>query len=440
MRSIVICLVAFLGVALGGVQPARADEASTAFPPGWLPVQSLSTSPEWSEVRTIQDRVQLYLPADGKPVRGVFVCFVFHSADPRELADLWTFALVTIPWPFEYDLGHNDRRNGRFKLGHPPQNMGLLLRYLEEAAQATRHKELAFVPIVGWLGQNGSHLCADLFARAPSRVLAWSDSFPNRLRQFPELTKQVPFPFAWEIPKNELRGGARSYKNDESSPLDLSCRATTYGFEHGIYSKFNFFMFYLDRCIRLRLPDQLPPPGEPVTLKPVVRAAGWVGDFDPISSWNPIARANSPDQPEPKHPVWFPDEYAACAWRAYHSACTDLEITSPKYSYSKRHGKWGGDGACGLGYGGYLNANEPQTFAADVRGDYAAIEYYDGNQKLGTATSAPWSLPGVSLEPGLRVLFAVGVRPDGSRAASRPAVVIVRSSESAAIDAPSPGQ
>jgi hypothetical protein len=387
----------------------------------------LDESPVWSDFRKIDDRVHLYLPHGDKPVRGVFVCFVFHSGDPRELADLWNFALVTVPWPFEYDLGVNDKRNGRYKLGHPVGDMSLLLRYLDTAATETRHPELRSVPLIGWLGQNGSHLCADLHRRAPERVLAWSDSFPNRLRQHKELTRQVPFAFAWEIPKNELRAGQRLYKNagESDAPADLSCRATTYGFDHGIYSKFNFFMLYLDRCIAARMPDELPPPGEPVKLKPVTREQGWIGDFDPVSGWNPIATVASGQLANAKYPVWFPDEYAAWSWRSYHSSCVDLEIIGPKLTYQKRDGKWGGLD-CGLGYGGPLNAADRHTFSAKVSGDYAKVEFHDGPRRVAESAAAPWQAEGISLSPGLRVLFAVGVRSDGSRAASRPAFVIVR--------------
>lgn len=376
-------------------------------------------------MREDKEHIRLHLPHGDKPVRGIFVCFLFHSGDPRELADLWNFALVTVPWPFEYDLGHNDKRNGRHLLGHPAQNMGLLLRYLEVAAKEVQHPELAAVPLVGWLGQNGSHLCADLFQRAPDRVLAWSDSFPNRLRQFPDLTRSVPFAFAWEIPKNDIRAGVRTPNNDGPAPADLSCRATTYGFDHGIYSKFNFFMAYLDRCIALRLPAELPPPGQPVKLKPVVREQGWAGDFDPVSGWNPIAPAGDATLKDAKYPVWFPDEYAAWSWRSYHSVCVDVEITGPKVAYQKRDGKWGGPD-CGLGYGGPLAAQDAHTFSAKVTGDCAVIEFHDGNRIVGEAKAAPWTIEGVKLPPGLRVLFAVRVKPDGTRAASRPAFVIVK--------------
>lgn len=419
MRSI-ICY-SFLLASLV-VTCVRADDG---FPPGWVPIHPLDEKPAWSAFRKIDDRIHLYFPGGGKPVRGVFVCFVFHSQDPRELAELWNFALVTVPWPFEYDLGVNDKRNGRFKLGLPVGDMGVLLRYLDHAAVETRHPELAQVPLVGWLGQNGSHLCNDLFQRVPQRVLAWSDSFPDRLRIYPELTKAVPFPLAWEIPNHELRAAKRTYRNDELAPTDLSCRATTYGFGHGIYSKYSFFAAYLDRCIALRMPDEMPPPGEPVKLKPVVREHGWVGDFDPVGSWNPIAPAGSDQLAAAKYPVWLPDEYAAWMWRSYHSSCDDLEITGPKLVYAKRNNQWGGSD-CGLGYGGPLSATDAHTFSAKVKGDYAKIEYHDGDRIVGEASDVPWEVQHVKLEPGLRVLFAVGVKPDGQRSASRPAFVIVQ--------------
>ena len=402
---------------------AKPAMAADNYPPGWVPVSKLDRKPTWSEVRKIKDKVHLYLPNGEKPVRGVFVCFVFHSGDPRELADLWNFAMVTVPWPFIYDLGHNDKRSGRYKLGHPTQDMGLLLRYLDHAAKATKHPELSTVPLVGWLGQNGSHLCADLYKRAPKRVLAWSDSFPNRLRRYPELTQNVPFPFAWEVSKRDLRSGKRSYKKDKNPPADLSCRATTYGHGHGIYSKFNFFMFYIDRCIQARMPEKLPAPGKPVALKPAVRKNGWVGDFDPISGWNPIAPAG--ELKSATYPVWFPDKYAAFSWRAYHSACKDLQLTGPKVAYRKKNGKWGGPD-CGLGYGGYLNAKDAHDFTAISTGDYQRVEFYDGDTKLGGVDKAPWKLTGIKLKPGLRVIYAVGVKADGSKSASRPAMVIVR--------------
>ncbi len=401
------------------------SRAAEEFPPGWLPVAELGEEPSWPEFRDIKDRVHLYLPRGDAPVRGVFVCFVFHSSDPRELARLWDFALVTIPWPMEYDLGHNDKRSGRFELGHASQDMGLLLRYLARAAEEKKHPELASVPIVGWLGQNGSHMCADLYQRAPERVLAWGDSFPNRLRTYPELTQKIPFAFAWEISKGELKSGERMLRENDLPLDDLSCRANTYGFGHGIYSKYNFFAAYIDRCIRLRMPEKMPAPGESVALRPAVREQGWLGDFHPITEWAPIAPASAEETKNYAYLCWMPDEYTAWMWRSYHSAEPDLALAGPVVEYRKKDGKWGGP-ECGLGYGGYLSAAEPQEFTANVSGEYAKVEFRDGDRLLGEATAAPWKLTGVKLEPGLRALFAVGVKADGARTASRPAFAIVK--------------
>jgi hypothetical protein len=156
---------------MGLASLARAEEKA-GLPPGWLPVARLDGAAPWGDVRKIADRIHLFLP-DGAPVaRGVFVCYVFHSADPREVARLWRFALVTVPTPFEYDLGFHDRRNPRPKqTGLPKGDMSVLLRYLDAAAGELKRPEPAAAPIVGWLGQNGAILCADLFKRAPDRVL-----------------------------------------------------------------------------------------------------------------------------------------------------------------------------------------------------------------------------------------------------------------------------
>jgi hypothetical protein len=67
-----------------------------------------------------------------------------------------------------------------------------------------------------------------------------------------------------------------------------------------------------------------------------------------------------------------------------------------------------------------------KTVAASIKGDYEKDLFHDRNQVLGETTGQPWALPARKLEPGLRVLFAVGVKADGSHSASQPAIVIVK--------------
>ncbi len=418
-----LCLLAVLIVVGMWSNSAQAQE----LPPGWLPIQRLDNKPTWSDFRKIEDKIHLYLPPGVDNVRGVFVCYVFHSQDPRELARLWKFALVTVPWPFEYDLGHNDKRNGRFKLGHPAGNMGVLLNYLNAAAKETKHPELAVAPLVGWLGQNGSHLGNDLFKRAPERVVAWTDSFPNTLAKYPDFTAKVPFAYAWEFTPQEAkdRQADRDKKlppvKDQLTPaLDLSCRANTYGFAHGIYSKWTFFMLFLDRLIGLRLPETPPPAGQPTKLRPVEREKGWVGDYNPVGEWNPIAPFA--EARGMVTPVWLPDAYCAWGWRAYHSAKPDIKLTAPVVEYRS---KGPNRKDCGLGFDNIMKPGTPLTFAAETTGTYAKIEFRSGDKVLGTSEKAPFRIEGIRLERGLHALFAVSVTPAGERKASRAAFLVV---------------
>lgn len=404
------------------------EPKENAFPPGWVPINLLDDRPKWADFRKIDDKVHLYLPRDEQAVRGVFVCYVFHSQDPRELADLWNFALVTVPWPFEYDLGYYDRRNGRHKLGHPVGNAGRLLDYLKVAAAETKHPELTEVPIVGWLGQNGPVICADLFKRAPQRVLAWVDGFPNWVAKYPELTSRVPFAYAWEFTPGEEKERRMAREKrleglavEATSPADLSCRANTYGFPHGIYSKFSFFASFLDRCIAQRVS-----PGAPRTNRPFkawVLEDGWAGDYNEIGAWNsiaPVRKAKGMVAPQ-----WLPDEYAAWMWRAYHSRDPEIKLTSPVIEYRKKDGKWGGP-ECGLGYGAAVSPSTSLDFAADTKSEFHRVEFRSGDKVLGTVEHAPWKLEGVKLERGLHALLAVGVRKDGTRTISRAAFLVVK--------------
>jgi hypothetical protein len=416
-----------LSLMLAGLS-ARADE-KTDFPPGWLPVSRLDEKPTWEEFRKIEDKIHLYLPKDVKTVRGVFACFVFHSQDPRQLADLWEFALVTVPWPFEYDLGHNDKRNGRFKVGHPVGDMGTFLRYLEAAAKETKHPELTTVPIVGWLMQNGPKLGGDLFKRAPERVLAWSDGFPKPVAEAAEMTAKVPFAYAWEFTPTEEKERRTlreakfdTLKDKPTPPPNFACRANTYGFGHGVYSKFSFFAFYLDRCIAQRLPKEHPEPGKPVVLKPWKKEDGWAGDYNEISNWNAIAPVK--EAKGMVDPQWLPDEYAAWAWRSYHTHRPELQMTAPVVDFRKAAERKVKD--CGLGYSPPIKPGTPLTFAAEGTGEFAKVEFYTGNRLLGTSDKAPWKLDEVKLDRGLHALFAVGVKTDGTRTSSRPALLMVK--------------
>jgi hypothetical protein len=415
-------------------------------PAGWLPVTLLDEQTKWTDVRAIEDKVMLYFPKGDKPVRGIYVSVVFHSQDPREAARLWDFALVTIPWKLLYDIGLPDTRSPRGKqTGLQIGNMAWLLHYLDKAAGEAKHPELAVAPIVGWLMQGGQHHAPDLFKRAPGRVIAWADAFSGRIDPYTDFTAKVPFVLAWEFDENhrKKRAALKDAKAAEvvgkpTPPSALQCEASTYDFPHGVYSKWNLFTIYLDRCIKAALPEELPPPGQPTKLRPFKLENGWVADFNEVSEWVPIAPAK-----EAKGmiaPQWLPDEYAAWAYRAYHSHNPALTLTAPIMEYKVGPAVAGmSRGQCGLGFGEIEGkAGEPISLQAGPRlqvykakfperpWEFVKVEFRDGDKLLGTASEAPWKLDGVKLERGLHVLIPVGVKADGTRVSGRPALFGVR--------------
>lgn len=399
--------------------------AEKDYPPGWFPITNLTGEETWQSVRDAdskEPRVRLYLPTGVKTCRGIFFCFQFHSADPRQCADLWDFALVTVPWPIEYDIGVNDKRSGRYKLGHPAGNMDYLLKYLEIAAKETNHPELATAPIVGWLMQNGATHVKDLFERAPDRIIAWSDGWPNRMDAIANVTDKIPFVYAWELGSDvKEREAARiavgnSLKDKLTPAKTLTCRASTYGFKHGVYSKYGFFACYMDRCIKVRLPSN----SKSSALLPCGVETGWVADFNPVSEWVPIAPAK--EARGMVSPVWLPDEYMAWVYRAYHSAKPDLRLTAPVTEY--RTGKNRED--CGLGYTPIAKAGQAIKLVATTTGNYKTLEFRDGDKLLGSIAAAPYELNDVKFSPGLHALIVVGVKADGTRVSSHPAWYAVK--------------
>lgn len=152
----------------------------------------------------------------------------------------------------------------------------------------------------------------------------------------------------------------------------------------------------------------------------------------PISEWNPIAAADSDRAKSFAFPAWLPDHYAACMWRAFHSGkmsadrpyfdATSIAITAPVTPYSRGRDR----SRYGAGYGCFLYADRPVDFQVEVRVPCRKVIYYDGDRVIGEVHQAPWNLQHATLEPGLRAVYAVVEKPDGSRVTSRCTFPIVK--------------
>ena len=249
------------------------------------------------------EAVHLYLPNKNRPVDGVFVCLVFTSPDPREFADVWNFALVTIPFPFTYDLGDKDHRNQSRANTHEPQGMQLLLRYLDDVAKQTNHPELSKVPIVGWMGQAGSLPENPLRLQSGTRARLGTPSSILRSEAFANLPYKVPFAYSWKSTTGERqRRPENAYPITSSAPCSTTLDASTYGFKH--------LGSFFDRQLFQKL--------KPIIKKPV-------GGSRPPQ--NGIRLANSEEAKAFVFPSWLPDKSPT---RAERQMAYGSQIRSPK--------------------------------------------------------------------------------------------------------------
>jgi hypothetical protein len=80
----------------------------------------------------------------------------------------------------------------------------------------------------------------------------------------------------------------------------------------------------------------------------------------------------------------------------------------------------------GFGFGHPpLKVGQIVTFSADVSGPYAKIAFWDGNVRLAEVGAAPWEAKVKIEHRGVRALHVVGIRADGAKAASLPAITII---------------
>ena len=112
-----------------------------------------------------------------------------------------------------------------------------------------------------------------------------------------------------------------------------------------------------------------------------------------------------------KYPVWLPDESVGGPHPLLHRS--ENQFLHP---YSKIDGKWGGNGACGLGYGGYLSAKEEITYRQASKATTKRFCFTMGTKN---SVKPPAGSPPRNCKPGY-ASFAVGVNNDVPERNSQP--------------------
>jgi hypothetical protein len=160
-----------------------------------------------------------------------------------------------------------------------------------------------------------------------------------------------------------------------------------WGAGHDWGQSWSIFMLFAQEAYRLRVASA------GAKLKPLTFADGWLVESGWKKDW-PAAVPVKTSAGDQAATVWLPSEAMVVPWRGF-----NVERSQVKLSFA----------------GGVLTAEAP----AGTKN----VEFHDAGKRLGTAASAPWTLP-VGERAGVRTLVAVAVLADGSRTPSRPLTVV----------------
>ncbi len=163
-----------------------------------------------------------------------------------------------------------------------------------------------------------------------------------------------------------------------------------WGYGHGWEGSWTPFTVYMQDVLMLRLDGPAAADGT-TRMKPIKFEDGWFAEYGWTRDWPEIAPVATFTGDRSKA-VWLPSENLAHVWRAY-------QVQNPKVALTVDDG--------------VLLASPPT--------DATSVEFFDRSRSLGTASSAPFSLP-VKLQ-GVQTIFAVATTPAGTTP-SRPVTVV----------------
>jgi len=362
--------------------------------------------------------VGLFIPADTKPLRGLYV----HAAHYRIKADdRWAEASRAI------GFGHI-ALNINLKLNNRPKKLRKGLDdALKEFAAKTGRSELSHLPMIG-VGHSAGGMVVPVLLASPERAITTCVSCgwitdPKKLKP---ADKSVPMLFTLgAIPDafKMLPGIESRFIPARSDGLAWGL-ALQWGCAHDFANSAALFIPWSQAIAAMRLPKYPPRSGGPVKLRNVKLSDGWLGQSPKIKTNLAVVARYNEYKGDKTKAVWLPNRSVAMVWRAMQSNDPPIILQASS-----------GDGSAKLPKANPKSERQMTIppggsiiLQATIRRGFGVskLEYYDGDRLIGQATKAPWRVDWTQAPAGPRAVWAMWTSSDGKKGVSNPALILVR--------------
>ncbi len=323
-----------------------------------------------------------------------------------------------------YFSGQKPGGAGPGQVSMMPAHAAALEAGISLLASTYSRPELATAPIATYGFSGGSGFSLFYAAYNPARCIAVAHNKGGSVGDYDpvaiEPAEQVPVMLSYgelDTPNIEKVKGVFNYHRARGALWFL---IPDYGLAHDAQGYGRFFgAAFFDRVIEMRMPHDWVPGTAPV-LKPLIEAAGWLGDH---SSWETARStivafsANTGTLAEKRTVSWLPDQVLAEAWRAVTTHLPAEKLSSPVSSLETTLPKQlafltaGGSQALGLTSAG---------------GNVSSVEWKDGGLSAGSFASPPFSKTLSTLTPGFHLVHGDLQLTGGGSSTTELAILLVK--------------
>lgn len=372
-----------------------------------------------ADIESVGVGVDLFIPKESHPVRGLLV----HAAG-YEVKTSGRWATLCRELGFAHLVTKiNLKGNSR-----PRRLREGMLVALDKFAADQMMPELTQVPRVG-VGMSAGGMCIPMLMEEPEKLLtnavscSWvtdPEKIGPQCAAIPELyvigAKPDAFKMLPAIDKFYVPAVQAGYP--WALGLQHECK-------HDWANSGTLFVPWIRAIAAMRIPEGVEP-GQPVPLKPVEFNTGWRGDRSTIHGQFATVVPAQDYQGEPGNVVWLPDSATAYVWRAWQTKDSPVDLTAstigmedtPKQSLGAFHPR--------ESFGMSIASSDELLLGVKTRRDVAIqkVDFYHGDQRIGTATSSPWQ---ISWKPSVVGCYPVWAQyTDGeSPAVTNPALICV---------------